>query len=91
MGVSSAFFWRRADGTVSVRGRWSDWRFPANAFACPPGRIGDLIVPAMSVEGMLAMKEQFATLRNGRPLREKDEADIAVMRGLLRAGDAHAG
>jgi hypothetical protein len=39
-------------------------------------------VPAMSVAGMLAMKEQFPTLRNGRPWRDKDIGDIAVLRGL---------
>jgi hypothetical protein len=30
----------------------------------------------MSVEGMIAMKEQFATLRNGKPLRDKDIHDL---------------
>ena len=37
----------------------------------------------MSVAGMLAMKEQFPTLRNGRPWREKDIEDIRILRGLL--------
>ena len=31
---------------------------------------------------MLAMKEQYPTLRNGRPLRDKDMADIASIRRL---------
>jgi lincosamide nucleotidyltransferase A/C/D/E len=31
---------------------------------------------------MLAMKEQFPTLRNGGPWRDKDISDIAVLRGL---------
>ncbi len=39
-------------------------------------------VLAMSVSGMLAMKEQFPHLRNGRPLRQKDIADIEILRGL---------
>ena len=39
-------------------------------------------VLAMSVAGMLAMKEQFPQLRNGRPWREKDIADIAILRRL---------
>lgn len=30
-----------------------------------------------------AMKEQFPALRNGRPWRDKDISDIAVLRGLL--------
>jgi hypothetical protein len=80
---SSAYLYRKSDGTLGVEGPQSDWRFPANSFEDPPGRIGDLVLPAMSIEGMLAMKEQFPTLRNGRPLRDKDVADIAIMRGLL--------
>jgi len=80
---SSAFFDRDDDGSIRVQGRWSDWRFPPNTFARPPGRIGELVVPAMSVEGMLAMKEQFASLRNGRPLRTKDVQDVARLRELL--------
>ena len=39
-------------------------------------------VLAMSVAGMLATKEQFPCLRNGRPWRQKDIADIGVLRGL---------
>jgi len=31
---------------------------------------------------MLAMKEQFPYLRNGRPWREKDIGDIEILRGL---------
>jgi lincosamide nucleotidyltransferase A/C/D/E len=36
----------------------------------------------MSVAGMLAMKEQYPTLVNGRPWRDKDIGDIALLRGL---------
>jgi hypothetical protein len=36
----------------------------------------------MSVSGMLAMKEQFPHLRNGRPWRQKDIDDIEILRGL---------
>jgi hypothetical protein len=32
---------------------------------------------------MLAMKEQYPRLRNGRPWREKDVRDMAVLRELL--------
>lgn len=40
---------------------------------------------AMSVAGMLAMKEQFPHLRNGRPWRPKDIADLAILRTLASA------
>jgi len=36
----------------------------------------------MSVSGMLAMKEQFPHLRNGRPWRQKDIDDMGVLRRL---------
>jgi hypothetical protein len=36
----------------------------------------------MSVSGMLAMKEQFPSLRNGRPWRQKDITDIEILREL---------
>jgi Aminoglycoside-2''-adenylyltransferase len=81
---STAYFDRRADGLFSQPdGRWSDWMFPPDSFGDVSGVLDGIPVPAMSVAGMLAMKEQFPTLRNGRPWREKDIGDIAVLRGLL--------
>jgi lincosamide nucleotidyltransferase A/C/D/E len=83
---STAYFDRRANGTIALEGRWSDWLFPAGSFSEAPGLLDGIPVPAMSVAGMLAMKEQFPALRNGRPWRDKDVSDIAVLRGLLRSG-----
>ena len=81
---STAYFDCRADGTFTqLQGRWSDWVFPADSFGDEPGLLDGIPVPAMSVAGMLAMKEQFPTLRNGRPWRDKDIGDIAVLRRLL--------
>ncbi len=40
-------------------------------------------VLAMSVAGMLAMKEQYPRLRHGRPWPPKDIADISVLRTLV--------
>ena len=83
---STAYFDRRADGIFAqLRGRYSDWAFPADSFGADTGRLDGLPVPAMSVAGMLAMKEQFPTLRNGRPWRDKDVEDIVVLRRLLAA------
>jgi len=84
--ISSAFLYGEGAVQPACAGRWSDWRFPSNSFDCPPGRLGELEVPVMSVEGMLAMKEQFPSLRNGRPLRDKDVRDIKLLRKLLAAG-----
>ncbi|HEV8569046.1 MAG TPA: hypothetical protein VGQ92_18530 [Actinoplanes sp.] len=83
---STAYFDRRADGTFAqLRGRYSDWAFPADSFGEDAGLLDGVPMPAMSVAGMLAMKEQFPTLRNGGPWRDKDIEDIAVLRRLLAA------
>jgi lincosamide nucleotidyltransferase A/C/D/E len=82
--LSSAFFDPCPDRTFrQLLGRWSDWVFPAGSFDAAPGHLDELVVPAMSLEGMLAMKEQYPLLRNGRPLREKDIRDMALLRQLL--------
>ena len=84
---STAYFDRAPDGSFSQPlGRWSDWLFPPGSFGDEPGTLNGLPVPAMSVSGMLAMKEQFPHLRNGRPWRQKDIADIEVLRSLATEG-----
>jgi hypothetical protein len=86
---STAYFDRQPDGSASQPlGRWSDWVFPPGSFGDKPGMLDGTPVPAMSVSGMLAMKEQFPQLRNGRPWRQKDITDIAVLRGLLASREA---
>lgn len=79
---STAYFDRQPDGTFTVLGRLSDWVFPAGSFGAEPGVLDGLEVPAMSAAGMLAMKEQYPALRNGRPWRAKDKADVEVLRVL---------
>jgi hypothetical protein len=86
---STAYFDRQPDGSFSQpQGRWSDWLFPPGSFGYEPGTLDDTPVLAMSVAGMLAMKEQFPHLRNGRPWRQKDIADIQILRGLAAEADA---
>jgi Aminoglycoside-2''-adenylyltransferase len=79
---STAYFDRQPDGTFTTMGRWSDWIFPAGSFSAEPGVLDGIEVPAMSIAGMLAMKEQFPTLRNGKIWRPKDMADVEVLRVL---------
>ena len=83
MALSSAFFDRHDDGTFGALGRWSDWVFPPESFGTSQGDLDGLEVPTMRVEGMLAMKEQNATLRHGGPLRDKDVHDIAALKALI--------
>jgi Aminoglycoside-2''-adenylyltransferase len=78
-------FWVRRSGAARSRTALAD----AGSTALPtqpPEESCEFRVTAMSVAGMLAMKEQFPALRNGRPWRDKDVSDIAVLRGLLRSG-----
>jgi lincosamide nucleotidyltransferase A/C/D/E len=42
-----------------------------------------MTIPVMSPAGMLAMKQQYPTLRNGKPLRDKDIRDIAILIELV--------
>ncbi|MEU4216029.1 nucleotidyltransferase domain-containing protein [Actinoplanes sp. NPDC026623] len=80
---STAYFDRQSDGSFSQpRGRFSDWLFPPGSFDEGPVTLDDTPVLAMSVSGMLAMKEQFPSLRNGRPWRQKDITDMEILRGL---------
>jgi hypothetical protein len=84
--LSTAYFDRWPDGSFSrPLGRFSDWLFPPGSFGDEPVTLDGTPVLAMSVSGMLAMKEQFLQLRNGRPWRQKDIADMAILRGLAAA------
>ena len=86
---STAYFDRQRDGSFSQpQGRWSDWLFPPGSFGDEPGTLDGTPVLAMSISGMLAMKEQFPHLRNGRPWRQKDIDDIEILRGLAAEGKA---
>lgn len=91
---STAYFDRRPDGSFSQpRGRFSDWLFPPGSFGDQPVLLDGTPVLAMSVSGMLAMKEQFPHLRNGRPWRQKDIADLEILRELVSVErtDGHIG
>ena len=86
---STAYFDRQPDGSsIQLLGRWSDWLFPPESFGDEPVTLDGTPVLAMSVSGMLAMKEQFPHLRNGRPWRQKDIDDIEMLRGLATEGAA---
>jgi hypothetical protein len=86
---STAYFDRQLDGSFSQPlGRWSDWLFPPGSFGDEPGTLDGAPVLAMSIAGMLAMKEQYPRLRNGRPWRPKDIDDLKTLRRLLAKDDA---
>lgn len=81
---STAYFDRRPDGSYSQPlGRFADWLFPPGSFTDEPVSLDGTPVLAMSSAGMLAMKEQFPHLRNGRQWRKKDITDMETLRRLL--------
>jgi hypothetical protein len=85
---STAYFDRQPDGSFSQpAGRWPDWIFPPGSFGDEPGTLDGMPVLAMSVAGMLAMKEQYPQLRNGGPWRPKDIDDMRVLRALAAGAD----
>ena len=85
---STAYFDRHPDGSfIQLQGRWSDWRFPPGSFGDEPVILDGVPVLAMSIAGMLAMKEQYPHLRNGGPWRQKDIDDIEVLRRLAAEAD----
>ena len=89
---STAYFDRHPDGSfIQLEGRWSDWRFPPGSFGDEPGTLAGTPVLAMSVAGMLAMKEQYPQLRNGGPWRQKDIDDIKVLRRLAAEAERSRG
>ena len=82
---STAYFDRQSNGAFSQPdGRWSDWLFPPDSFEDETVPFAGIQVLAMSVAGMLAMKEQYPGLRNGGPWRPKDIADIQTLKALCR-------
>jgi Aminoglycoside-2''-adenylyltransferase len=54
-----------AEGSV-IPGRWTDWPWPGDAFDGPPGRIGGLAVPIVSVEALLDRSPQLPDARTRR-------------------------
>lgn len=84
LSFSTAYFDLHPDGTSSQpRGRFDDWLFPAGSFPDEPVEFEGMQVLTMSLAGMLAMKEQYPYLRNGRAWRAKDVHDIELMRSML--------
>jgi Aminoglycoside-2''-adenylyltransferase len=81
---STAYFDIQPDATfIQTQGRFDDWVFPIGSFPDEPVELEGVPVLAMSVAGMLAMKEQYPHLRTGRPWRDKDISDIGLLRSML--------
>jgi hypothetical protein len=76
------FLMRNEDGAIITPGRWADWPWVSRAFDGEPLTLDGVTARAMSIEGLLDIKTRFADHPHGAPLREKDIADIALLRAL---------
>ncbi|MGC4803591.1 nucleotidyltransferase domain-containing protein [Micromonospora sp. DT233] len=83
--MSFAYLERDATGRVVVGGGpWRGTPLPEGMLDGPPGRLGGLTVPVISVAAQIEFKEMYPVWMPHRPRRAKDAADVA----RLRAGPA---
>ncbi|MEU8408739.1 aminoglycoside adenylyltransferase [Micromonospora sp. NPDC048842] len=85
--VSFAYLGRDAAGRPTVgAGSWAGTSLPAGMLDAPPGRIGPLTAPTISVAAQIEFKQMYPVWMPERPRRPKDADDLA----RLRAGPAQA-
>ncbi|MCM0675730.1 aminoglycoside adenylyltransferase [Micromonospora phytophila] len=79
--VSFAYLARDGAGRVTVgAGPWAGTPLPAGMLDGPPGRIGALTAPVISVAAQIEVKEMFPVWMPDRPRRPKDAEDLARLR-----------
>jgi len=71
-------------GVVTAGGRWANFPWPRGMLDGPIGRIGDIRCRPISPEAQLWAKEE-APHALSHPLRDRDHADIALLRQALAA------
>ena len=74
---------KTSNGEIIIGGRWVDWPFPKGSFGRTVGMIEGVTCPIMSLQGQLDSKEQWARQKHGGPLRDKDIADIELLKKRL--------
>lgn len=88
--VRLIFIERNERRELITPGRWSDWPWPDGSFGGARGRLGDIELPVVSIEGQLDTKENYHRHPAGEPLREKDRADLEHLRRLVDKGHVAA-
>ena len=77
--VTLSFIERDADGTLVTPGKWRDWPWPPDSLSAPPGRIGSLTIPIVSLASQIETKSNYAAHIHGAPLRPQDEVDLHLL------------
>jgi catechol 2,3-dioxygenase-like lactoylglutathione lyase family enzyme len=85
-GLEMSFGWldRNADGKVTVAGgQYAGEEWPDGMLDWPPGRNGPIRCPIISPHVQIECKEKWPTWVPGSPRRDKDAADVALLREAL--------
>ncbi|MET8362640.1 nucleotidyltransferase domain-containing protein [Micromonospora sp. NPDC005252] len=86
--VSFAYLGRDDAGRPTVgAGSWAGTPLPVGMLDAPPGRLGPLTVPTISVPAQIEFKQMYPVWMPERPRRPKDADDLA----RLRAGPRREG
>jgi hypothetical protein len=72
-----------SSGHIITPGKWANWPWMEGSFDTPPAQLAGITCPVTSVHNLLATKQDYAHFVPRSPLRDKDMADIEVLRGLL--------
>ena len=86
-GVEVSFAWlaRSADGKVTVDGgQYAGEAWPDGTLDWPPGRNGSVQCPIISPHVQIECKEMWPNWVPDSPRRDKDAADVALLRQALR-------
>ncbi|SCE94756.1 2''-aminoglycoside nucleotidyltransferase [Micromonospora coriariae] len=82
--VSFAYLGRDRAGRPTVgAGSWAGTPLPAGMLDAPPGRIGALTVPTISVAAQIEFKQMYPIWMPERQRRPKDADDLARLRATV--------
>jgi Aminoglycoside-2''-adenylyltransferase len=80
---------RGRDGAVTVAGGpYAGEPWPSGMLDWPPGQIGAMRCPIISPRTQIEIKEMMPVWVPGRPRRQKDADDIALLRRALQSREA---
>jgi hypothetical protein len=69
-------------GQVVGRGRWGEWPLPTGSLGSEVRALAEVQSPVVSAACILSVKEEYERY-TGVPMRDRDRADVEVLRRLL--------